>query len=181
MLVWVNLHGMLGVLLPGAFMIEALLDRGAGRPVFFAWSRFIGAAWLVALVNPDLLAGVVFPFHLVGMQSLAWIGEWQPSDFSKLQPLELVILGSLALGLSGRVRLPAIRLIMFLGLVHLALIHARNQQVLGIVGALILAEPTGESLSRGRAQAPRRVWGGLSVGCSATALMAGWRQDRMAG
>ena len=150
MLVWVNLHGsfMLGLLLPGAFMIEALLDRGAGRPVFFAWSRFIGAAWLVALVNPDLLAGVLFPFHLVGMQSLAWIGEWQPSDFSQLQPLELVILGSLALGLSGRVRLPAIRLIMFLGLVHLALIHARNQQLLGIVGALILAEPIGEGLSR---------------------------------
>jgi hypothetical protein len=174
MLVWVNLHGsfMLGLLLPGAFMIEALLDRGAGRPVFFAWSRFIGAAWLVALVNPDLPAGVVFPFHLVGMKSLAWIGEWQPSDFSKLQPLELVILGSLALGLSGRVRLLAIRLIMFLGLVHLALIHARNQQVLGIVGALILAEPTGESLSRGRAQAPRRVWGGLSVGALLIALAA---------
>jgi hypothetical protein len=174
MLVWVNLHGsfMLGLLLPVAFMIEALLDRGAGRPVFFAWSRFIGAAWLVALVNPDLLAGLLFPFHLVGMQSLAWIGEWQPSDFSKLQPLELVILGSLALGLSGRVRLPAIRLIMFLGLVHLALTHARNQQLLGIVGALILAEPIGENLSRSRAEAPRRVWGGLTAGALLIALAA---------
>jgi hypothetical protein len=174
MLVWVNLHGsfMFGLLLPIAFMIEALLDRGGGRSVFSDWSRFIGAAWLVALVNPDRLAGVLFPFHLVGMQSLAWIGEWQPSDFSKLQPLELVILGSLALGLSGRLRLPAIRLVMFLGLVHLALIHARNQQLLGIVGALILAEPIGECLFRGREEAPREVWGGLSAGALLIALAA---------
>ena len=174
MLVWVNLHGsfMLGLLLPGAFMIEALLDRGAGRPVFFAWSRFIGAAWLVALLNPDLLAGLLFPFHLVGMQSLAWIGEWQPSDFSKLQTLEVVILGSLALGLSGRVRLPGIRLIIFLGLVHLALIHARNQQLFGIVGALILAEPIGESLSRGRAEAP----GEFGEVCRVGLFLSLWRR-----
>ncbi len=174
MLVWVNLHGsfMFGLLLPGAFMIEALLDPGSGRSVFFAWSRFVVAAWLVALVNPDMLAGLLFPFHLVGMQSLAWIGEWQPSDFTKLQPLELVILGSLALGLSGRVRLPAIRLIMFLGLVHLALIHARNQQLLGIVGALILAEPIGECLCRGRVEARRGVWGGLWAGAFLVALAA---------
>jgi hypothetical protein len=126
----------------------------------------------VALVNPDLLAGVLFPIHLVSMQSLAWIGEWQPSDFSRLQPFELVILGSLALGLSGRVRLSAIRLIMFLGLLHLALIHARNQQLLGIVGALILAEPIGESLFRGQAEVPRRVWGGLTTGALFIALAA---------
>ncbi len=174
MLIWVNLHGsfMLGLLLPGAFMIEALLDPGAGRPIFFAWNRFIVAAWLVALVNPDLLAGVLFPFHLVSMPSLAWIGEWQPSNFSKLQPLELVILSSLALGLTGRVRLTAVRMIMFVGLIHLALIHARNLQLLGIVGALILAEPIGECFSRSRAEMPQQVWGGLSVGALLMALVA---------
>jgi hypothetical protein len=61
---------------------------------------------------------------------------------------------------------------MFLGLVHLALIHARNQQLLGIVGALILAEPIGEGVSRHRAEAPRRVWGGLSAGALIIALAA---------
>ncbi len=61
---------------------------------------------------------------------------------------------------------------MFLGLVHLALIHARNQQLLGSVGALILAEPIGESLARGRAEVPRRVWGGASAGALLIALTA---------
>jgi hypothetical protein len=153
-------------------MIEAMLDPGAGRTVFFAWSRFIGAAWLVALINPDHLAGLLFPIQLLGMKSLTWIGEWQPADFSRLRPLELVILGSLALGLSGRVRLPPIRLVLFLGLVHLALTHARNEQLLGIVGALILAEPISECLSRGRAEAPGPGRSGWAVGAPAVALVA---------
>ncbi len=61
---------------------------------------------------------------------------------------------------------------MFVGLIHLALIHARNLQLLGIVGALILAEPIGECFSRSRAEMPRQVWGGLSVGALLMALVA---------
>jgi hypothetical protein len=154
MLLWVNLHGsfMVGLLLPMALMIEALLDPGANRrQSALAWGRFIAAAWLVALANPDGLAGVLFPIHLVGMKTLAWIGEWQPPDFSRFQPLELIILGALALGLSGKLTLPPIRLLLFLGLVHAALSHGRNEQLLGLVGVLILAEPMGARVGRGAA------------------------------
>jgi hypothetical protein len=175
MLLWVNLHGsfIVGLLLPGALMIEAVFDPGADRRVaLIAWGRFIVAAWLVALVNPDFLAGVVFPIHLVGMKSLAWIGEWQPADFSKFRPLELIILGGLALGLSGRLKLPPIRLLLFLGLVHAALSHGRNGQLLGIVGVLILAEPMGISLGRGAASPFGPSWRGLSVGAGVFALAA---------
>ncbi len=67
MLLWVNLHGsfMLGLLLPGAFMIEAaarLRDADHHR-VFMSWAGFILAAWAVALLNPDFLAGVLFPIR----------------------------------------------------------------------------------------------------------------------
>jgi hypothetical protein len=140
-------------------MIEALLDPGASRrQVAIAWGRFIAAAWLVALINPDGLAGVLFPIHLVGMKTLAWIGEWQPTDFSKFQPLEVIILGALALGLSGKLTLPPIRLLLFLGLVHAALSHSRNEQLLGLVGVLIVAEPMGASLGRGAAEPFGPAW-----------------------
>src|SRR5579862_8119252 len=143
---------MLGLLLAFAFMIEALFDPGVDRrPVFTNWALFIAAAWLVALINPDFLAGVLFPIHMIRMHSLAWIGEWAPADFSSFQPLELLILGGLALGFSGKVILPPIRLLILLALVHAALAHARNQQLLGIVGALILAEPFGKALGQGKA------------------------------
>jgi hypothetical protein len=154
MLLWVNLHGsfMLGLLLPGGFLLEALLAPGADRrQVLAGWGGFIAAAWAIALLNPDGPGGVLFPLHLVGMHGLAWIGEWQPADFSHLQPLELTLLALLALGLSGRLCLPPLRLLMLLGLVHGALAHARNGQLLGLVGAVILAEALGACLRRGHA------------------------------
>jgi hypothetical protein len=175
MVLWVNLHGsfMLGLLLAGAFMIEALFDPGAHRRrVFTSWAGFLLAAWSVALINPDFVAGVLFPIHLIGMTSLAWIGEWKPTDFSRFQPLEIIILGGLALGFAGKVALPPIRLLMLLGLIHAALSQSRNEPLLGIVGALILAEPLGASLARSRAEAvgaPRR-W--LLVGAALIAVAA---------
>jgi hypothetical protein len=175
MLLWVNLHGsfMIGLLLPGAFLIEALLDPDANRRrVLTSWSAFILAAWATALLNPDFLAGVLFPVHLVGMKSLAWIREWEPTDFSHLQPLELVILAGLALGLSGNVKLSPVRVLMFLGLIHGALSHARNEQLLGMVGALILAEPLGASLARGHAAPLGGMWRRAAAGAMVVAVAA---------
>jgi hypothetical protein len=157
MILWVNLHGsfMVGLLLPGAFMIEALFDPEADRrDGLVTWLRFIAAAWLVALINPEGLSGVLFPIHMLGMKSLAWIGEWEPTSFAALQPLEIVILGCIALGFSGKLTLPPIRLLILLGLIHGALTHARNEQLLGIVGVLILAQPIGTALSRRPAKTP---------------------------
>jgi hypothetical protein len=161
MLLWVNLHGsfMVGLLLPAAFLLEALFDPGANpRRVLTAWLPFIAASWAIALLNPDGLAGALFPIRMVGMHSLAWIGEWQPTDFGRIQPLELMILAGLALGLCGAVRLPPVRLLMFLGLIHGALSHARNEQLLGIVGVLTLVEPLGLSLGRGPAASLGVSW-----------------------
>jgi hypothetical protein len=175
MLLWVNLHGsfMIGLLLPGAFLLEALFDSGTNRRhVLTAWVAFILAAFSVALLNPDGLAGVLFPIHMLSMQSLAWIGEWQPTDFSRVQPLELMIFAGLALGLSGKVRLPPVRLLILLALIHGALTHARNEQLLGIVGALILAEPLGISLGRGHAAALGPVWRQLMTGAALLAAAA---------
>ena len=180
MLLWVNLHGsfMLGLLLPIGFMIEALLDPGINRrAVFGAWTRFILAAWAVALLNPDGLGGLLFPIHLLGMHSLAWIGEWVPTDFAHLQVLEVMILAGLALGFSGKMTVPPIRLLMLLGLVHAALSHARNQQLLGIVGTLVLAEPIGASLiaaklARGHAAPLGPAWRRVSAGAALIAVVA---------
>jgi hypothetical protein len=116
---------------------------------------------------------VLFPFRMLGMHSLAFIGEWQPPAFgSRLQPLEIIILAGFALGFSGKVRVPPIRLLILLGLVHGALLHARHQQLLGIVGALVLAESFGTSLACGPAAASGRVWRRLAPCAVLVALAA---------
>ena len=175
MLLWVNLHGsfMIGLLLPGAFLLEAMFDAGTNpRRTFIDWACFTLAAWTVALLNPGFLAGELFPIHMLGMTSLAWVGEWQPTDFSHIQPLEMIILAGLALGLSGKVRLPPVRLLMLLALIHGALSHGRNEQLLGLVGVLILAEPLGASLGRGHAEAMGAAWHRVAAGTALIAALA---------
>ncbi len=164
MLLWVNLHGsfMVGLLLPAAFLLEAAFDPATDRRSVRAWAAFMAASCATALLNPDFLAGALFPFHMLGMHSLTWIGEWEPTDFSRIQPLELMILAGLGLGLSGKVRLPPVRLLLLLGLIHGALAHSRNEQLLGLVGVLILAEPLGVSLARGPAVPLTAAWRGLA-------------------
>jgi hypothetical protein len=159
-------------------MIEALLDPGADRrAVLRGWGGFIIAAWAVALLNPEGPEALIFPVQLLRMQSLGWIGEWAPINFSHLQPAEIIILAALAVGFSGKVTLPPIRLVMFLGLVHGALSHTRNQQLLGLVGALVLAEPIGvcltaANLARGRAVPIGSVWRRLSIAAALIAAIA---------
>ena len=63
---------------------------------------------------------------------------------------------------------------MLLGLIHGALSHARNEQLLGIVGVLILAEPLGASLGRGQPESFGAVWRRLAGGGDARRV-ALWR------
>jgi hypothetical protein len=175
MALWVNLHGsfLLGLLLPGAFMIEALFDEAAEpRQVLASWGAFMLAAFAMTLLNPAGLAGVMFPVRLLGMTSLAGIGEWRPAAFDRFQPLELTILGALALGFSGKATLPPVRLVILLGLIHAALSHERHQQLLGIVGALVVAEPLGRGLALHGATAAGAAWRKLAAASAVLALGA---------
>ena len=156
MTLWANLHGgfMVGLLLPFAFLLEAML--AGAHPT--RWIIFIVGAWVAAMITPEAVDGVLFPFRMVRMQSIAGIGEWLPPDFTKPYPLEIVILMALWLGLTGRARLPPIRLLIFLGLIHLALQHVRHVQLLAIIGPLMLAEPIGALLPPRLAAARRIRW-----------------------
>ena len=173
MTLWVNLHGsfMIGLLLPLAFLAEAAIEAVPNRrEAVTGWAVFTAAAWVAALLNPDLLAGELFPFRLLGMRELDWIGEWQPADFSAFRPLELTILILLGIGLLGRLTVPPSRLLMLLGLVHLALRHWRHDQLLGLVGALLLAETIGRLAPPPRETPAARL---LHLGLpAATALLA---------
>jgi hypothetical protein len=141
MALWANLHGSFafGLALAMGMAAEAVIESPARRRTAIAWACFITAAVAAAMVTPAGWRTLQFPFHLTGMASLAHIGEWQASDFTHPSPLEFAVLGALCVLALGKVRVKPVRLVILLGLVHLALSHARHQMLLGVAGPLLLA------------------------------------------
>ena len=165
MCIWANLHGgyMLGLMLVLPLGLEALLGAPADwRRTVPRWGGFLLAAVAAAAVTPLGVAGLLFPFQLVGLSELSMIVEWRPTDFSTLQPLELVLVAGLYVALTRGARLPPVRLLILLGLLHLALTHTRHQQLVGVILPLLLAGPIAAALPAlrpGRGGARWAAWG----------------------
>ncbi len=152
MMLWANLHGsfIFGIALAGPFALEAALASGGARTKAARnWAGFLICAVLAALLTPHGWQGLIFPFQLVSLSSLGGISEWRSADFSRLSPFEMALLAAIYISLSRGVRMPMLRLLVLLGLVHLALHHARHQMLFGIVGSLIFAAPLGRALGNG--------------------------------
>src|SRR6185503_12259871 len=94
-----------------------------------------------ALINPTAFSGLVFPLKLMAMRTLSFISEWQSTDFATLSPFEVTLLGALFCCLIYGVRVPFIRLLVLLGMLHLTLQHRRYAVILAVTAALLLAEP----------------------------------------
>jgi len=175
MCVWANMHGgyMLGLLLVLPLALEALLDAPAdARGVVLRWGGFGLAALAAAALTPHGLTGLLFPFQLVGMAELGMIVEWRATDFSTVQPLELVLVAGLYVALTRGARLPPLRLLILLGLLHMALTHTRHQALVGVIVPLLLAGPLAAALPALRPGRRNAGWavGGLGLAGGLIAL-----------
>lgn len=145
MLLWANLHGgfTLGLLLGGAFALEALVgahDAAERKSLFIAWAKFGVGALLAACITPYGPESILVTLRIFGIgDTLAFISEWKSPDFQK-QPLqELILLIALYAALSRGLKLPLLRLLIVLGLLHLYLRYARNAELLAMLAPLALA------------------------------------------
>ncbi|MBD5803302.1 hypothetical protein AZOA_27380 [Azoarcus sp. Aa7] len=182
MTLWANLHGsfVFGLALAGALALDAVLQSPGTlrRAAAIRWGAFVTLAILGAIVTPWGLHGLLFPFELTSMSvSLSVIQEWRSPNFQKFHPLELWLMIVLALACAGRVRLPWLRLLLVLGLVHLALQHNRHASVLGLVSPFLIASPLGACLRACRGQGGNvesldRIFAALAAPARPVALAA---------
>lgn len=151
MVLWVNLHGsfVFGLAFMFPIALEALLTcpNGRRRMLTRQWVLFIALALMSSLINPQGLAGAIFPFQVMNLQHLSSIVEWMPYRFSGLNPLEIILFVYFTLALMGLLRLPVIRAVVLLGLLHMALTHNRYVSVLGVVSPLLIANAFGRAYS----------------------------------
>jgi hypothetical protein len=150
---WANLHGgfTFGLMLIAPVALEALLDA---RPeervrVVLRWALFGVCALAAACVTPYGPESILVTRRILGLgPALALIGEWQPENFAKLGGLELLLLGAIGFLLYRRITLPPVRILVVLGLVHMALSQSRNGEMLGLVAPLFMAAPLAPQLGR---------------------------------
>lgn len=146
MVLWANMHGsfILGLLLGAGMALDAVLahPRGTRMAAARSWGLFVALSAGAGMLTPSGWQVLWHAVYIMGMKvALARIGEWLSPNFQQPSVMELWLLLMLALALGGRVRLPWLRMVLVLGLVHLALKHQRNIAVLGLVAPFLMATP----------------------------------------
>ena len=150
---WANLHGsfMFGLALAGFLAAEAVLRPAPGRSRLTEarrWGGFVAASLAAALLNPHGIWALIQPLRLIAMPALqSGFLEWAPANLASFPALEIWLLGAVALGFVLRPRLPWTRLVLLLGLFHLALSHVRHADLLGLVAPLAVAGGLGPALA----------------------------------
>ena len=150
------------------------------------WGGFGLAATAAAVLTPHGVQTLLFPLQLTRSAGLAHIGEWAPADFSRLGSLEVALLAGLFVALTRPLRLTLVRAALLLLLLHLALQHVRYDQMLGIVGALILAEPLAAAFAQPAAPpggwrprtAPVVAFAGLALAAALLGARLSWPVTR---
>ena len=166
MVIWTNLHGsfVLGLLIAGAFGIEALLGSSDRRRVLRQWLPFGIACVIAIFVNANGFAGVVHPFLVAKLSHLPLIDEWKPSNPTVTPFFFAVLAGSLLLIWLKRPRLHPVRWLLLGAFLALAIFQMRHQAVLAIVAAMLLPEGLAKA---GRALDERRPVLAITAGAIA--------------
>lgn len=144
MLLWANMHGsyIVGLGVAAVLAVDSVIDSRAGRrDLARRWFTFVVASCACVLLNPQGYRLLLFPFRLLGMRSLDYIAEWRQPNLQHLQILSLWLVVILGLAFIGRIRLSLMRNVLLLGLLFMALQHARNIALLGLLAPFILARP----------------------------------------
>jgi hypothetical protein len=150
MVLWANLHGSytLGLALSAALAGDAVAAAASGerRRAAGRWGLFVAACLAASMLTPFGWEGLRYTYDVMQQKlALATIQEWQSPNFHKPHPLEFWLLVFFGLAMAGRVRLPWVRIVIILGLTHLALKHMRNVAILGWVAPLVMAAPLARS------------------------------------
>lgn len=147
MVLWANLHGSftLGLVFTAFFGGEAIAS--ATEPerrlkLLKEWLAFAVLAGLASLLTPNGLGALWITIDQMRASfALNMIDEWRSPNFQSFEPMEYSLLAFMGIALYQGLRLSGWRIFMLLFLLHFALKSVRNEELLGLLGPIILAKP----------------------------------------
>jgi hypothetical protein len=177
---WANLHGgfILGLMLVAPIALDAVVgaDAASRKSLALRWAVFGLAALVAACCTPYGWNSMLASKNILTMGSaLPLIMEWRPADFGSIGTFEICLLLAIGLALLRGIKLPPTRILLLLGLLHMALAQGRATEILALLAPMVLAVPLarqigGTEVSPSSAASPPR---GLLFAGVATALIAG--------
>ena len=175
---WANLHGgfVFGLFLIGPIALDALVGAEASSRKALAarWAAFGCGALIASCATPYGWNALLASGKILNLgAALPLIAEWRPADFGSFGILEATLLTGMGLALYRGVRLPAMRIALLLGLVHMALSQARAGELLALVAPLFLAEPLARQIGGAGAAATKMPMRGALVAGILAVLIAG--------
>jgi hypothetical protein len=153
MALWANFHGsfILGLALIGPIALDAVLkiDAPLRARMLLRWFVFGLAALAASCLTPYGFDALLAARNILNLgAALPLITEWRPMDFSRLGAFEVCLLLGLGAALLKGLTLPLMRVVLVLGLLHMALANVRNATVLALLLPIVLAAPLAARLGQ---------------------------------
>jgi hypothetical protein len=146
MVLWANLHGgfVFGLVMIAPIALDAVLNAPAAsrRSLVLRWAAFAVAALVASCCTPYGWNALLASQKILALGSaLPLITEWRPADFGTIRPFEICLLAGIGFVLFRGIKLPPLRILLLLGLVHMALAQGRAAEILALLAPLVVATP----------------------------------------
>jgi hypothetical protein len=158
MALWANLHGgfVFGLVLIGAIALDAVVsaDATARKSLVLRWALFGVMALVASCCNPYGWNALLAARKILDLGSaLPLIMEWRPTEFGGLGTFEVCLLLAIGFSLLRGIKLPPMRIVLLLGLLHMAFAQVRAVEILALLAPLMLAVPLSRQLGVGETSA----------------------------
>ncbi len=160
---WANIHGgfVFGLALIAPVALIAVWEAGASerRTLALRWAMFAAIALVAACCTPYGWNTLLAARNILDLgEVLTILSEWQPANFSRFGIFEACLLGILFVALQRGVTLSLPRIVLLLGLIHLALTHVRSIEAFALLIPIALAQPLAQ-----QTKAPKAARAALST------------------
>jgi hypothetical protein len=157
MALWANLHGgfVFGLVLIGPIALDAVdgAHATARKSLVLRWALFGVMAVIISCCNPYGWNALLAARKILELGSaLPLITEWRPTEFGGLGTFEVCLLLGIGFSLFRGIKLPPMRIVLLLGLLHMAFAQVRAVELLALLAPLMLAAPLSRQL--GGAEVP---------------------------
>ncbi|MDE2063962.1 MAG: hypothetical protein KGJ00_16300 [Bradyrhizobium sp.] len=181
MALWANLHGgfVFGLMMVAPIALDCLARARAGdrRSLAGRWAIFGALAVIASCCTPYGWESLLASRKILALgRALPLITEWHAADFTTLHPLEVCLLGGIGLALYRGITLPPMRIVILLGLVHMALSQGRAAEILALLSPLVLATPLARQIDGAQVESSSSSWkplGGAMLSALVIVLAAG--------